>query len=104
SLLVETKSSGYLDIYEKSGAVSGISFASGTIVGVDIEDKATYLGELIIQGGYATPADVQNAVNEKSNMRLGQKLIKGNLLSPHAFDLALTEQMNIRLSRTISDN
>jgi CheY-like chemotaxis protein len=103
SLLVETKSSGYLNIYEKSGSVSGISFSSGNIVGVDVEDKTTYLGELLIQSGYATPLDVQNAVKDKSNMRLGQKLIKANLLSPHAFDLALSEQMNIRLSRTIVD-
>lgn len=103
SLLVETKSSGYLNIYEKSSAVSGISFASGHIIGVDVEDKTTYLGTLLIQSGYATPNDVQNAINEKSTLRLGQKLIKGNLLSPHAFDLALSEQMNIRLSRTIAD-
>ncbi len=104
SLLVETKSSGYLNIYEKSGAVSGIAFASGNIVGVDVEDETTYLGTLLIQSGYAMPNDVQNAVKEKSSLRLGQKLIRGNLLSPHAFDLALSEQMNIRLSRTIADH
>ncbi len=104
SLLVETKSSGYLNIYYQSGAVSGIAFATGNIVGVDVEDQTTYLGNLLIQSGYATPNDVQNAIKEKSSLKLGQKLIKGNFLSPHAFDLALSEQMNIRLSRTIADH
>ncbi len=104
SLLVETKSSGYLNIYEKNGSVSGISFASGNIIGVDVEDQTTFLGNLLIQSGYAAPNDVQQAVKEKSSLRLGQKLIKGNLLSPHAFDLAISEQMNIRLSRTITDH
>jgi CheY-like chemotaxis protein len=103
SLLVETKSSGHLNIYGADGNVSGVSFSNGVIVGVDIEDKTTYLGEMLIQSGYATPEDVQEALSDKSPRRLGQRLIQGNKLSPHAFDLILTEQMNIRLSRTIVD-
>jgi CheY-like chemotaxis protein len=103
SLLVETKSSGHLNIYGVDGNVSGVSFSNGVIVGVDIEDKTTYLGEMLIQSGYAQVEDVQEALNDKSPRRLGQRLIMANKLSPHAFDLILTEQMNIRLSRTIVD-
>lgn len=103
SLLIETKSSGYLNIYEKSGAISGIAISNGTIIAVDTEDKTTFLGEMLIQSGYALPRDVQEALADHTNLKIGQKLIKGNRLSPHAFDLILTEQMNIRLSRTISD-
>lgn len=103
SLLVETKSSGHLNIYGVDGNVSGVSFSNGVIVGVDIEDKTTYLGEMLIQSGYSLPEDVQEALNDKSPRRLGQRLIQANKLSPHAFDLILTEQMNIRLSRTIVD-
>lgn len=103
SLLVETKSSGHLNIYGADGNVSGVSFSNGVIVGVDIEDKTTYLGEMLIQSGYATPEDVQEALSDKSPRRLGQRMIQANKLSPHAFDLILTEQMNIRLSRTIVD-
>lgn len=103
SLLVETKSSGHLNIYGMDGNVSGVSFSNGVIVGVDIEDKTTYLGEMLIQSGYAQVEDVQAALNDKSPRRLGQRMIQANKLSPHAFDLILTEQMNIRLSRTIVD-
>ncbi|WP_413291018.1 response regulator [Bdellovibrio sp. HCB337] len=103
SLLVETKSSGHLNIYGVDGNVSGVSLSNGVIVGVDIEDKTTYLGEMLIQSGYAIVEDVQEALNDKSPRRLGQRMIQGNKLSPHAFDLILTEQMNIRLSRTIVD-
>lgn len=103
SLLVETKSSGHLNIYAADGSVSGVSLSNGEIVGVDIEDKTTYLGEMLIQSGYAQVEDVQEALNDKSPRRLGQRLIQANKLSPHAFDLILTEQMNIRLSRTIVD-
>jgi DNA-binding response OmpR family regulator/tetratricopeptide (TPR) repeat protein len=103
SLLVETKSSGHLNIYGADGKVSGVSLANGVIVGVDIEDKNTYLGEMLIQSGYSLPEDVQEALAIKSPRRLGQRLIDANKLSPHAFDLILTEQMNVRLSRTIID-
>lgn len=101
SLLSETKSSGYLNIYGADGSVSGVAFSGGSIVGVDVEDRQTYLGELLIQSGYVTPEEVQKALKDKSNQRLGQRLIQGCLMSPHALDLMMTEQMNIRLSRTI---
>lgn len=104
SLLVETKSSGHLNIYTPDGNVSGVSLSNGMIVGVDIEDKTTYLGEMLIQSGYTMAEDVQEALTDKSPRRLGQRLIQANKLSPHAFDLVLTEQMNIRLSRTIIDH
>jgi Response regulator containing CheY-like receiver, AAA-type ATPase, and DNA-binding domains len=103
SLLVETKSSGYLNIYNDDGSVSGISFSNGNIVSIDVDDKTTFLGEMLIQSGYATPADVQNALRDKNNRRIGSYLIQNNQLSPHAFDLILMEQMNIRVSKTILD-
>lgn len=103
SLLVETKSSGYLNIYNADGSVSGISFCNGNIVGVDVDDRTTFLGEMLIQSGYATPKDVQEALRDKNNRKIGNYLIQNNQLSPHAFDLILMEQMNIRLVRTIVD-
>lgn len=104
SLLAETKSSGYLNIYNADGTVSGISFCNGNIVGVDVDDRTTFLGEMLIQSGYATPIDVQTALRDKNTRRIGNFLIQNNQLSPHAFDIILMEQMNIRLVRTIVDH
>lgn len=104
SMLVETKTSGFLNIYEKSGAVSGISFSNGHIVAVDVEDKTTFLGEMLIQSGFAQPEHVRDALAARTNQKIGQRLIQSNHLSPHAFDLILTEQMNLRLSRTMGDH
>lgn len=103
SLLIETGSSGYLNIYNQDGSVSGVSISKGEIVGVDVVDQATYLGEMLIQSGYALPEDITRALEERTDQKLGMRLIKNNQLSPHAFDLILTEQMNIRLSRMITD-
>lgn len=104
SLLVETKSSGYLNIYTQNGSVSGITFSQGNITAVDIDDQRTFLGEMLIQQGYILVDDLKEAVRDKSNKRkLGEKLIEQNMMSPHALDIVLREQMNIRLSRTIQD-
>lgn len=103
SLLTETKSSGYLNIYYLDGSVSGVAFSNGNIVAVDVEDKSTYIGELLIQSGFVSPIDVQKALQSKNNQRLGQRLISSNLMSPHALDVSMMEQMNVRLSKTISD-
>ena len=101
SLLAETKSSGHLNIFNSDGGVSGVSFCQGKIVGVDVEDKSTVLGHMLIQSGYLMPEDLQEVLQDKSPRKIGQKLIDSCKLSPHAFDLILGEQMNVRLTRTI---
>lgn len=101
SLLAETKSSGHLNIFNSDGAVSGVSFSQGQIVGVDVEDKSTVLGHMLIQSGYLMPDDLHEVLQDKSPRKIGQKLIDSCKLSPHAFDLILGEQMNVRLTRTI---
>ncbi len=103
SLLAETKTSGHLNIFSDSGSVSGVTFYQGEIVGVDVEDQSTFLGNMLIQSGYLVPQDLKEVLNDKSPRRIGQKLIEASKLSPHAFDLILNEQMNVRLTKTITD-
>jgi DNA-binding response OmpR family regulator/tetratricopeptide (TPR) repeat protein len=102
SLLVDSKSSGHLNIVNHQGQISGISLSNGIIVSVDVPDKESVLGKLLIEGGFIHPDDLDNYVLNFPK-RMGQSLIKNNLLSPHAFDAVLSEQMNIRLSRTVVD-
>lgn len=103
SLLAESKASGYLSLYHANGSVSGVTFCEGDVIGVDIEDKTTYIGEMLIQNGYALPEDVQQALLHQHDRRVGQQLIQSNQLSPHAFDWMLTLQMHVRMSKTITD-
>lgn len=103
SLLVDAKLSGHLNIVTRNGEVSGISFAQGLIVGVDIVDRETYLGKLLIESGYLLPDDLNVALSEKNTKKLGERLLQSNLVSPHGFNIVLSNQMSIRLSRTIVD-
>ena len=101
SVLVDAKLSGHLNIVSASGDVSGIVFSEGVIVGVDIADKETYLGKLLIESGYIRPDDLNEVLNIRNTKKIGEKLIQGNLLSPHGFNIVLSNQMSLRLSRTI---
>lgn len=103
SLLSETKSSGFLNIIFSDSKLGGLSFCEGKITRVDVPNKGTYLGELLIQSGYVNPEEVKVALEQKKKRKMGEYLIQGNLLSPHAFDLIIIEQMSVRLSSIITD-
>ncbi|MEI7973111.1 MAG: response regulator [Bdellovibrio sp.] len=104
SLLVETKASGFLNIAASEGNVFGVTFSEGHIQQVDIPDKNTYLGALLVAQGFVSPEDLASAMDRKgSSLKLGQRLIQENLVSPHALDQVVLSQMNIRLSQTIRD-
>lgn len=104
SLLVESQASGHLNVATMDGVVYGISLAHGYIIHVDVPDKKTYLGRLLLEGGYVHPEDLENITNDtKTNMKIGERLTSSFAVSPHAINIALAQQMNIRLSRTIVD-
>src|SRR5699024_3548831 len=89
SLLAETKSSGNLNIVSAKGDISGIVFAKGHIVNVDIADQSTFLGKLLIEGGFIEDAELDNALNVNSSKKIGERLIHSSHLSPHAFQIVL---------------
>ncbi|GIL18661.1 MAG: hypothetical protein BroJett040_24120 [Oligoflexia bacterium] len=104
SLIVESKSSGHLNIASAQGELYGITVSHGVIVGVDIPDKETYLGKLLIDSGFVLPEDLNQVMSSPSQGRkIGERLVQSSLISPHALDIILAQQMNIRLSRTIID-
>jgi response regulator of citrate/malate metabolism/tetratricopeptide (TPR) repeat protein len=101
--LTESKISGHLNIVDAKNHVFGVTFASGTIVSVDLADADTFIGKLLIESGYILAEDLAEVLSVKSNKKMGERLIHSQLLSPHGFDIALANQMSLRLSRTIVD-
>ena len=103
NFIVKSKMSGHLNVIGSGGEVSGITFSDGTITRVDIADKSTHLGRLILEKGWAHPDDLQRVADEKSNIKFGERLIQGYAVSPHWVQMALSYQMTLRLSKTIVD-
>ncbi|PWU14841.1 MAG: response regulator [Bdellovibrio sp.] len=101
--LQSSRISGHLNIISPDDRVSGITFSSGFIVHVDLEDSKTHLGKLLIESGFILPDDLESVLSMKSSKRIGERLIQSQMLSPHGFEIVLANQMSIRLSRTILD-
>ncbi|MDW8190456.1 MAG: response regulator [Pseudobdellovibrionaceae bacterium] len=101
NLLVEQRMTGFLNLQGVDNQIYGVTFSDGKIIGVDIDDKKTILGTLLLEKGFVLPADLDFAATGESKMRIGDRLIKHHLLSPHALDIGISEQMSLRLSRLI---
>ena len=102
NILIETQSSGYLNIVSQEEKIAGISFTQGKLIGVDVADAATVLGQLLLDEGYVAQGDLEEILGAKNQRKIGDRLVHANLLSPHAVYWALKKQMLVRLNNIIS--
>ncbi|GEM_PF-788990 len=103
NLILETQVSGFLNLSSEDGRIFGVTFCNGKIVGVDFDDKETFLGKILIEHGFISPGDLESVLMRKGTRKLGEALINEYYISPHALQIAMIEQMGLRLSRTIVD-
>jgi DNA-binding response OmpR family regulator len=102
--LVKARASGILNIVDKEGEASSVHFADGDIVEVNVQDKTSYFGILLIENGFTSAEDVQRNLSLNDKQPIGLRLVKAHALSPHAINFVLSQQMSIRLSKTIQAN
>jgi CheY-like chemotaxis protein len=104
SLLMHPRVSGNLNIISADGEISGIGFDKGRIIQVSQRDKKSYFGVLMVEHGFITQTEIDEAVkNSPRTGKVGELLVNANLLSPHAIEIVMAEQQLIRLSRTIAE-
>lgn len=103
-LISEYRLSGYVYLeYEKSLKTT-LTFSNGVLIGIDLDDKNTKIGSLLLKYGYVTAEDLNEVLNNpQGSSRLGQRLIHANKMSPHAFDYVFVEQLKARLQRILLD-
>lgn len=103
TLMMNTSVSGVLELQNEKDK-SSISFGQGKIIQVDMQNPESFFGSLLIENGYLSPEQLEQALAVKSSKKLGERLVDLNLLSPHVIDLINAEQTAIRLSRLITDS
>lgn len=104
SILLDSQISGDLFItYEDRGKPSCISFSEGTICRVQHEDTGSYFGALLLEKGFVSAAELEEALSKQNNKPIGEHLIENSSLSPHAVEIIKHEQMLIRISKTIQN-
>lgn len=100
-LILETKLSGCLNIISEENEISGINFFEGAITHIDLPDKETYFGNLLLQEGLVKKVDLDRAIKQK-DMQMGQYLISQKILTVQQISSVVLLQMRLRLSKLIS--
>lgn len=104
TFLMDPQITGELSIYyEDRKKPTIIGFQNGTIHKVNHEDSQSYFGALLLEKGFVSARELQEALRTQGDVLVGKKLIENSSLSPHAVDIIKHEQMLIRISKTIVD-
>lgn len=101
-LVLETRLSGCLNIISEENEISGINFYEGSITHIDLPDKETYFGNLLLQEGLVKKVDLDRAIKQKE-MQMGQFLISEKILTVQQISSVVLLQMRLRLSKLISN-
>lgn len=103
SLLHQVGFSGQLHIVPADRELASLVWSKGHIVDVQMKDKESYFGVLLVEMGFTSPEEVEESLASQGGKPIGQLLIDANALSPHAIGIVRTEQLAIRLSKTIQE-
>ena len=101
-LILETGLSGYLNIVNQKNEISGVVFSNGKIVKIDLPDRDTLFGQLLIQEGYVT-VEALNKLIQSGSSSLGEQLISNKIITKEQFIELLLKQMRLRLSKYINN-
>lgn len=94
---------GHLNIVSINNEVSGITFGHGYISHIDLPDKKTYFGTLLLEDGLITAADLKDAIGQ-TDMQMGQYLLKKKIITEQQINDVFAKQMRLRLSKLICDS
>ncbi len=103
SSLVGNSFSGDMRIDTESGEFNKVSFNKGRIIRVESSDAQSFLGKLMVSGGWVLPEDLEMELSKPSEKKLGQRLVEENLISPHAVFEVMEQQMALRIENLIED-
>lgn len=102
-LIMRSQLSGNLNIVSIQHEISGISFSQGKITKIDLNDKETFMGELLIKEGYLDREKLLSILTDKSKP-LGELLIQSKVANKEQIIGILIKQMRLRLSKYITNS
>ena len=93
SILMDSESTGFLNVVSNDGDISGITFVKGGITKVDTADSGKMVGGLLIKHGFLTQKDFEELPEKKRKGDVLKHLINESLISPHAGSVVKAEQV-----------
>jgi hypothetical protein len=104
-LIMRSEFSGNLNVISHSGEISGLSFSRGNITKIDLDDQATFMGELLIKEGLLTREGLLALLDHQTqNTPLGELLIQNDIATAEQVIQILVKQMRLRLSQYINSS
>lgn len=103
SILLDSSSSGHLNVLTKEGDISGITFHKGKVIKVDTAEGGKLVGNLLIRAGLLTNVDIEELPEKKRQGDIVKNLIAENLISPHASDVVKAEQIYHDLEKMLKE-
>jgi CheY-like chemotaxis protein len=100
SILMESESSGYLNIVDERQNIFGVTFAKGLIAKVDSETTILQTRKILLRHGFITEKELDE-VTQKKPSDLVKALVDEGLMSPHVQGLIKAEQIIIELNRIV---
>jgi tetratricopeptide (TPR) repeat protein len=102
-LIMRSGFSGNLNVINQANEISGVSFSRGNITKIDLNDKDTFMGELLIKDGYMTREKLVELLQDQSKP-LGELLILHKFATREQIISVLVKQMRLRLSKYINSH
>ncbi len=99
-ILMDSESSGHLNIVDANQNIYGVTFAKGAVSKVDSEATVMMTKQLLVRHGFITEDDLQELHNKKPG-DLVKSLVDEGLISPHVQGLIKNEQILVEASKLI---
>lgn len=99
-ILLDSESSGYLNIVDEDQNIYGVTFAKGNIVKVDSESTVFMTRQTLIDHGFITEEELA-LVKEKQPLDLMDALIARGLMSPHVPAVVNGEQVIAEITKLV---
>lgn len=98
-ILMDSQSSGHLNIADEDQNIYGITFASGTIAKIDSESSILMAKKILIQHGFISEMELSEVQNK--NADIIKSLVDEGLMSPHVPSIVKSETIMTELKKLL---
>jgi DNA-binding response OmpR family regulator len=102
-ILMDSESSGYLNMVDATQNIYGVTFAKGTIARVDSENTNVITKKLLIKHGFVTERDLNDLKMGTNKNDIVKALVDSGLMSPHVPQIIKAETIISELNKLILD-
>jgi len=102
-ILMDSESSGHLNIVDNDQNIYGVTFAKGALAKVDSESTTLLAKKLLIQHGFITEMDLSELKSKGSAGDIVKALVEEGLMSPHVPSIIKLETITNELNKLVNE-